>query len=303
MRRVWLAAIFLTALTAASPAPENVNRIPAKTLFSRVAVPSQAEAQSIGGYAVGCLAGAQALPLTDPDNAKTPAWQVMRPSRNRNWGNPVMIGFLEDFARQARKAGDWPGLLVGDIAQPRGGPMSSGHASHQIGLDADIWLTPAPARALSRKERETREAVSVVKDHYSINPKVWTDAHARLIARAAKSPQVARIFVHPPIKKALCDWSRGDADRRWLAKVRPYYGHDAHFHIRLNCPKGNSACKAQKPPSPADGTGCGLELKTWLSPAFWARHQPPAPGKPVKPGKQMMLSALPAACRAVLNSP
>ena len=32
--------------------------------------------------------------------------------------------------------------------------MITGHESHQIGLDADIWLTPMPNRLLTCKERE-----------------------------------------------------------------------------------------------------------------------------------------------------
>jgi murein endopeptidase len=30
------------------------------------------------------------------------------------------------------------GLLIGDMSQPRDGPMLYGHSSHQIGLDVDI---------------------------------------------------------------------------------------------------------------------------------------------------------------------
>ena len=69
-----------------------------------------------------------------------------------------------------------------------------------------------------------------------MNYKVWTEEHARLIKRAAGYPEVARIFVHPPIKAELCAWAKGD--KSWLAKVRPYYGHNYHFHIRINCPEG-----------------------------------------------------------------
>ena len=64
----------------------------------------------------------------------------MRLSRNRNWGHPKLVEFLERLSAKGAKVG-WPGLLVGDMAQPRGGPMLTGHASHQVGLDADIWLT------------------------------------------------------------------------------------------------------------------------------------------------------------------
>ena len=89
----------------------------------------------LGGYAAGCLAGAERLAESGP------GWQAMRLSRNRNWGHPQMIAFIEKLSRAAQAAG-WPGLYVGDISHPRGGPMVSSHRSHQIGLDADIWLRP-----------------------------------------------------------------------------------------------------------------------------------------------------------------
>ncbi len=105
-------------------------------------------ARAIGFYAKGCIAGAKALPI----NGET--WQVMRLSRNRNWGHPQLIALLERLSKKSTKVAGWNGLLVGDISQPRGGPMLTGHASHQVGLDADIWLTPMPKRELSRLERE-----------------------------------------------------------------------------------------------------------------------------------------------------
>lgn len=285
----------------AEPAPvlASMTSVPAKMLFGHVSGPAPGPAQAIGFYALGCLSGAAQLPATDP--SKPPAWQVMRPSRNRAWGHPQLVDFIERLARDAKAAGDWNGLLVGDLSQPRGGPMLNGHASHQVGLDADIWLTPMPDRILSRSERENMQARVMVKSHFDIDPQAWSDAQAKLIRRAAIAPEVQRIFVHPPIKKELCRWATGD--RSWLAKVRPYFGHDYHFHIRLRCPDGSTGCRAQPESHPADGTGCGDELKVWLSASFWARHQPPAPGKPVKPAPDLKLSSLPAACRGVLGTP
>src|SRR5579863_670685 len=129
----------------------NAPSTPAKELFGRAVKPSPGPALPIGSYADGCLAGAVALPITGP------AWQVMRLSRDRNWGTPRLVRFIERFGAAAKKVG-WNGLLIGDMAQPRGGPMISGHASHQIGLDADIWLTPMPDHVLTREEREMEGA-------------------------------------------------------------------------------------------------------------------------------------------------
>lgn len=257
----------------------------AKVLFGSAAGPAPLEARSLGSYSRGCLAGAVALPVNGP------AWQVMRLGRNRNWGHPALVAYLERFSAAAKKEG-WPGLLVGDMAQPRGGPMLTGHASHQIGLDADIWLLAMPQRELSRDERETISAVSMLKKGtLEVDPQVWTESHAKLIRRAASDREVARIFVHPGIKKALCEWKSG-GDRSWLTKVRPWYGHNYHFHVRLACPAGVTDCKDQDPPP--SGDGCGADLAWWLGPEPW-KPSPPSPPKP-----PLKLADLPPGCSQVL---
>jgi penicillin-insensitive murein endopeptidase len=277
--------------TLAAIANQAINDIPAKKLFGAQRTPAGMAARAFGSYARGCLAGGKALQIDGP------AWQVMRLSRNRNWGHPKLIALLERLAQEARQKDGWNGLLVGDLSQPRGGPMLTGHASHQIGLDADIWLTPMPDRVLTRDEREKISATLVVKDRKTMNYGVWTDAHARLIKRAASYPDVARIFVHPPIKKELCRWATGD--RAWLAKVRPYYGHNYHFHIRMKCP--NSGCKDQFTPRPNDGTGCGDELAYWYGEKPWRTPKRDPNAKPPKPPKPLTIAGLPAECRTVVT--
>lgn len=268
---------------------------PAKQLFGKKIAPANLQSRAIGSYAKGCLAGGRALSIDGP------AWQAMRLSRNRNWGHPVLISFVEKLAVDARAYDGWNGLLVGDLAQPRGGPMLTGHASHQIGLDADIWLRPMPERRFSRNEREKVSAISMLKKGTrTVDPSKFSMAHFRLIKRAASTPGVARIFVHPGIKKALCD--RAGDDRAWLRQVRPWYGHHYHFHVRMSCPPGNEGCKNQAPP-PA-GDGCGKELAWWLSDEPWkpkklVKKDPNK--KPVK-RRQVTLADLPAACSAVLDA-
>jgi penicillin-insensitive murein endopeptidase len=264
---------------------------PAKVLFGAAKSPAPMAARAIGFYAKGCLAGAKALPVDGP------AWQAMRLSRNRNWGHPELIALVEKLAMDARKYDGWHGLLVGDISQPRGGPMLTGHASHQVGLDADIWLTQMPDRRLTQKEREELSATSMLADdRVSVNPKVWTDAHVRLLKRAASYPNVERIFVHPAIKKALCEAAPKDGDRAWLHKIRAYWGHYYHFHVRIACPKGSGNCEHQ--PGVPNDDGCGKELEHWLA----LVKEPPKPGPPgpAKPG--LTMAQLPADCRTVLSS-
>jgi penicillin-insensitive murein endopeptidase len=248
------------------------------------------DARTVGFYSKGCLAGGVALPI----NGAT--WQVMRLSRNRNWGHPNLVQFLEQLSAKAPTTG-WRGLLVGDMSQPRGGPMRTGHASHQVGLDADIWLTPMPDRELSRQEREEMSATMVVaEDRTDVDPKVWTPAHLNVIRTAAKDPQVARIFVNAAIKKALC--REAGSDRGWLGKVQPWWGHDYHFHVRLVCPSDNPECTPQ-PARPADD-GCGKELDYWFTEAVLHPKPSPTPSKP-RPGLRM--ADLPDACRRVLLAP
>jgi len=279
----WLAASALAPAHAEQP-------VPAKQLFGAVKAPAKLPPAPVGFYAKGCLAGGIQLP-----NDGT-YWQSMRLSRNRHWGHPRLIAFLETFAQDAHDKVGWPGLLVGDMSQPRGGPMLTGHASHQIGLDADIWLDPAPNHRLTAEERETLSATSVIASRSEINPNIWSEDHARLIKLAASYSQVQRIFVHPAIKKALCDWA--GRDRAWLNKVRPMYGHNYHFHVRLRCPEGSTTCKDQAPPPPGDG--CDESLAWWLSDKPYA---PPDKKHPPKPPKPVLLSDLPKSCAAVLTAP
>jgi len=264
---------------------------PAKDLFGRKLVPTHEQSHVVGFYSNGCLAGGMALPLDGP------AWQVMRESRNRNWGHPALIRFLETLAAKVHKAGTWNGLLVGDMSQPRGGPMPSGHASHQVGLDADIWLTPMPGRELTRVEREELSATNVVAQHRrDVDPSIWTPGHAAVIRAAAHNPEVERIFVNAAIKKALC--RENDSDRSWMSKVRPYWGHDYHFHVRLRCPADSPECKPQPPPPPGDG--CGNELDWWFTDAVL--HPTPSL-VPEKPRPALTMAKLPPACRHVLAAP
>jgi penicillin-insensitive murein endopeptidase len=296
-----LIALFTIVWTGAAPAqdpgtldprplpalahPEDPST-PAKELFGRASQPAPLAARTIGFYSRGCLAGGRPLP------ANGPAWQVMRLSRNRNWGHPALLNFLEKFAREVPRISHWPGILVGDMSQPRGGPMLTGHASHQVGLDVDVWLTPMPPRELTRVEREEMSAINVVRtDRLDVDPSKWTPDHLQIIKAAARDAQVQRIFVNAAIKKAICREATGD--RSWLNKVRPYWGHDYHFHIRLACPRGEEACREQDPAPPGDG--CDASLEWWFSDTVL--HPRPSPPKP-----PLTIAQLPAECRMVLNA-
>ncbi|MEN3793999.1 penicillin-insensitive murein endopeptidase [Fulvimarina sp. MAC3] len=275
-------ALSLSPLTAsAEPA--------AKTLFETARSPAPLPTESIGFYSKGCLAGAAQLP------ADGEAWQAMRLSRDRRWGHPVLVSFLKDFATKAKRQGIWPGVLFGDMSMARGGPMPFGHSSHQVGLDADVWLRPLPGERLSPDAREDYPFRSVLKDgKLTVDDTIWDDSYRDLIHLAASDERVQRILVHPGIKKKLCETTRGD--RRWLNKIRPYYGHDSHFHVRLFCQPGSPNCEPQR--STGSGDGCG-DLDWWFDVAL----QPPPPNaKPYKPKPDLTMADLPRACQRVLTA-
>ncbi len=261
----------------------NDPKLGAKELFGRKVLPAAMPTRVVGFYAHGCIAGAEALPI----NGGT--WQVMRLSRNRNWAHPDMVALLERLSVKAHKDAGWPGLLVGDMSQPRGGPMFTGHASHLVGLDADVWLTPMPNRRLSRNEREDMSAVMMVRsDRLDIDPSVWKPTHLGVIRAAAQESTVQRIFVNAAIKKALCREAKGD--RGWLSKVRPMYGHDYHFHIRIKCPPGSGECESQ--PQPAESEGCGAgDLAYWFKDSVIHPKPPAVPPKPKPPPRSTPSSA------------
>jgi penicillin-insensitive murein endopeptidase len=254
--------------------------------WSYIRTPFLDSPQAIGSYNAGCLAGAATLPL------KGKGYQVMRPSRNRYYGHPNLIRFVQRLGNQASARGMQ--LLIGDLSQPRGGPVSTGHRSHQIGLDVDIWFSFGPSnRSLSLEETENRPMVPVVlAAEGKQDPRLWSSVQREALRLAATDPEVERIFVNPIIKKTLCHSER---NRVWLHKIRPWWGHDAHFHVRLACPPGNPQCRAQRP-IPA-GDGCDEELDNWVRKIqIAAKLHPPA--EKTEPPEQQ---TLPEICSAVLR--
>lgn len=265
----------------------------AKKLFGAKAKPADLRPRPIGSYARGCLAGGEMLPISGP------GWEAMKLQRNRNWGHPYLIRFLTRFATEAKEQDGWPGLLIGDLSQPRGGPMLTGHRSHQIGLDADIWFKPKPDKPISSKERSDSWSVALAEKYGQSVTKNWKPGYVKLLKRAASYPETARIFVHPAVKKALCEGAGND--RAWLRKIRPWWGHNFHFHVRLRCPAGMSGCVDQKPPP--EGDGCGEPLDHWMKQiekaSKWSKKKPK---EPPKPRKELRMADLPQDCRGVLEA-
>ena len=282
MKAVAIAALALPL----GVAPASADPL-AKDVFGGTPGPTGGRPAAIGFYSKGCVSGAMQLPETGP------TWQAMRLSRNRNWGHPEMISFLIGLSQAARQAG-WQGLYIGDISQPRGGPMVTGHASHQMGLDADIWMLPPSNLNLSRQQRENLSSVSVVNKRGTELTQYWNPGHMAIIRAAARDARVERIFVDPVVKVAMCQSETGN--RAWLRKVRPINNHDYHFHVRLSCPAGSS-CQTQDPP-PA-GDGCA-EAQEWILNRIDPSRVKPVPPDPnYRHPRSYRLSEMPRQCQVV----
>jgi penicillin-insensitive murein endopeptidase len=217
----------------------------AESGWSRAKGPAGGPAQAIGGYSAGCVQGAKELPFEGKH------YLVMKPERHRNFGHPRLVDFVVALSASL-EARQLAPLGVGDLGQARGGPAPNGHASHQNGLDVDLWFSAGGPGATQQPMVDL--LTNKPSPHYG-------ERVPALLELAAKDSRVARIFVNAVLKKELCENATGD--RGWLAKLRPWHGHHEHFHVRLACPADSPECQPQ-PPIPA-GDGCG-EVDWWLSP-------------------------------------
>lgn len=286
-RTLTAAALALAALASALPAAADPL---AKDVFGAAPGPTAGGSAAIGFYSKGCITGAAQMPESGP------TWQVMRLSRGRNWGHPDLVSFLIGLSGAARQAG-WQGLYIGDMSQPRGGPMVTGHASHQMGLDADIWMLPPSSLQLTRAQREKISSQSVVNKAGTAPSGLWSGSHMAILRAAARDPRVERIFVDPVAKVAMCQSASGD--RSWLRKIRPINGHDYHFHVRLTCPAG-SVCQTQDAPPPGDGCAEAAEwIRNRIDPS---RVKPVPPDPNYRHPRSYRLSEMPRQCQAVATA-
>ncbi len=270
--RQWIAgltALLISSFALAAPSP-----------WQKITHPVTGSAQAIGEFANGCVVGAEPLPLQGAN------YQILRPDQRRYYGHPDLLMFIHRLSNQVTHLGLGE-LLVGDMAMPAGGRFSSGHASHQSGLDVDIWLQLPKSRWSAAQLLKPQPIDLVAANGRDISARQWKPELGMLIKLAAQDDEVTRIFVNPAIKQQLC--ASAGSDRQWLQKVRPWFGHRAHMHVRLRCPPSSLECVEQAP-VPA-GDGCGTELQSWFQPAK------PGSGSPAKKPPP----PLPRSCQALLD--
>ena len=276
---------------SAQDIPASMQGVTAKQLFRAKPVASAEPSRALGGHSQGCLAGGVELAETGP------TWQAMRLSRNRNWGHPELIDFIEVLSKFAATQPGWEGLYVGDLSQPRGGPVS-GHRSHQTGLDVDFWMLPPKRLNLSRAERESLSSISLRRANGAYTNAAYSRQHHEILKAAAKDPRTTRIFVFPGAKVRMCNEETGN--KAWLRKVRPWFGHHYHFHVRLRCPKGARDCVEQEAPPPGDGCA---EAEEWVRNILNPPPPDPNAPPPPRPRGEVTMADLPGQCVAVLQSP
>lgn len=263
------------------------NSLAGETAWSRVDTPASGPAQAIGGPSSGCLRGGVRLP------AFGEGFVSIRRHRGRYYGHERTVALVEAVGAAVAQRTGGRLVMIGDLAQPRGGRMASSHVSHQNGLDVDIWLPLADSPEQAWQDTpEARDPPSMLAaNRMSVNGR-WGPDQVFLVKTAAQHPAVDRILVNPAIKRRLCE-SEPNAD--WLRKLRPWWRHDAHMHVRLKCPSGSPECKQQA--SIPMGTGCGSELAWWFSAEAQSPRRSSSSGKP-RPRPQP-----PATCQLVLQAP
>ena len=153
-----------------------------------------------------------------------------------------------------------------------------------------------PDHVLSKEEREDISASNLVAaDWKRLNPQTWTPQHVAFIKAAAEQPEVERVLVNAAIKKELCR-VEDKKQHAWMAKVRPWYGHHDHIHVRLRCPADSPNCRH----SSRYPAATGAAPRSWTS------------GSPTRScirresrgrrRRQTMLADLPPACKDVLDA-
>jgi len=260
--------------------------------WSKVQTTAIGTPQSIGTGSAGCLQGAESL---TPDG---PGFHVMRISRRRFYGHPALIQALREISAEAYQA-KLGTLLIGDLSQPRGGPSNSNHVSHQSGLNVDLWIQQAEDFAqtgvtptgLSLDARENFYARSVLfSDRLELNPSFWSDKKTELLKKIASRKDLDRVLVSPAIKKFFCERFNSPENISWMSKIRPWYGHDDHFHLTFKCPENDLLCVPPKPV--VQDNACDATLEWWWSEE--ARQVKEAPAE--KPSV-----TLPERCNEVLS--
>lgn len=253
-----------------------------------VSVFAEGNSESVGTYNNGCMI----YPSELPQNGE--GYRSPRFSRRHNFANPEMLKFIDDLSyRVKEKYGKQ--ILVSDISKNNGGPIPFLHSSHQTGLDADIWYRLYdPQQNLTQDDLENLQPVNMVSKDWKNISEFWSVDNEDILRTAAQDSKVDRIFVNPVIKKQFCSKYKNEP---WQAKIRPWWRHNEHFHVRLKCPANSPECEMKG--DPIKGSGCDGTLDWWFSEeAKLPKTKKEAEGKITE---EEIFSRLPERCKEVLK--
>jgi len=217
-------------------------------------------------------------------------------TRGNFYAHPSLLAFVRDLGKRVEKEKlDY--LAIGDMSMPAGGPFMGSHGSHQSGLDVDIWFRLLP-KQINLATRENAEVIVLVdkpdevgrslNTNWDKTKQVWQ----KILKMAASDPKVNRIFVNPAIKKYFCENFKQASDFLWTSKLRAWWGHHEHFHVRLACPHDSGECIEQQKP---EGNGCDENLNWWWSQDYALETQKR------QSKKSFVLPEMPAACKRLLE--
>jgi murein endopeptidase len=165
------------------------------------------DSRALGTPGAGGLVKGVQLPV---ESSRFFTWDpVLRRTPNRawrRWGTDELVRVVVRVARAFAKAyPEAPRLGIGDLSLPAGGYFGPKHATHQNGLDVDVYYP-----RLDRRERPPRSAAQV-------DLRLAQDLVDRFLAAGATV-----IYVGPNTPL------RGPP-----SIVQPLWNHDNHLHVRI----------------------------------------------------------------------
>ena len=253
-------------------------KTPAKELFGR---------RPTAGAARGARRSASTPKAASPARVALPingqTWQVMRLSRNRNWGHPTLVEFLEQLGREGHQ---------GRLARAAG----RRHVAAARRPDADRPCQPSGRpRRRHLADADARPRADAARARGNVGHHGGRPRTARTSIRRSGRRRMPRSSRRRPrTRRSSASSSMRRSRRRSAARPAPiapgcarcgrYWGHDYHFHIRMRCPADSPDCKPQEP-VPA-GDGCGKELDWWFTDAVLHPKPPPPPKRRRRRGRR-----------------
>jgi penicillin-insensitive murein DD-endopeptidase len=167
------------------------------------------------------------------------------------YGLPLLVSMVDRSAHDVAKKFAGSVMNLGHLSRKGGGELDR-HASHESGRDADIGFY---VRSSAGKHLLAESFVAFRGDGKAPS---WPGAlfdDARnwaLVSALVTDPKarVTHIFVATPLRERLLNYAQhigAHADiqgraREVLAQPKGALPHDDHFHVRIGCPSGMSAC-------------------------------------------------------------